>query len=73
MLTSCLKSRKYTEIKNPKVVKTKSRRIMLLSNCVVCSNKKSIFIKKWKASGLLTSFGLNVSILSDTSGLNVLF
>ena len=30
-----LKCRKSTEIENPKVVKTKTRRIMLLSKCTV--------------------------------------
>ena len=32
MLYYCLKCRKETESKNPKVVKTKNGRIMLLSN-----------------------------------------
>ena len=32
MLSYCLKSKKRTESKNPKVVRTKNGRIMLLSN-----------------------------------------
>ena len=40
MLSYCLKSRKNTESKNPKAVKTENGRIMLLSKCAVCNNKK---------------------------------
>ena len=45
MLSYCLKCRKNTESKNPKVVKTKIGRIMLLSNCAVCDSKKFKFSK----------------------------
>ena len=45
MLSYCFKCRKNTESKNPKVARTKNKRIMLLSNCVVCDSKKSKFIK----------------------------
>ena len=41
MLLYCLKCKKNTESKNPKVVKTKNGRIMLLSKCAVCDSKKS--------------------------------
>ena len=40
------------ESKNPKVVRTKNGRIMLLSKCEVCDNKKPKFIKQQKASEL---------------------
>ena len=46
MFCSCLKCRKNTESKNPKVVRTKNERIMLLSKCEVCNSKKSTFIKE---------------------------
>ena len=39
ILSYCLKCQKNTESRNPKVVKTKNRRIMLLSKCVVCNSK----------------------------------
>ena len=55
MLSYCLKCRKNTESKNPKVVRTKTGRIMLLSNCEVCDSKKLKFIKEREASGLLLS------------------
>ena len=50
MLSYCLKCRKNTESKNPKVVKTKTGRIMLLSKCAVGDGKKSKFIKEQEAS-----------------------
>ena len=49
------KCRKNTESKNPKVARTKNRRIMPLSKCVACDCKKLKFIKEQKASGFLGS------------------
>ena len=40
MLSYWLKCRKSTESKNPKVVKTKNRRAMLLSKCAVFNSRK---------------------------------
>ena len=51
MLPYCLKCRKNTESTNPKVVKTKNERIMLLSKCEVCDSGKLKFIKEQEASG----------------------
>ena len=65
MLSYCLKCRKNTESKNPQVVKTKNGRIMLLSKCEVCDNKKLKFIKEQKASGLLSSLGIK-TLLNKT-------
>ena len=45
MLLYYLKCRKNTESKNPKVAKTKNRRIMILSKCALCAVKKPKFIK----------------------------
>ena len=45
MLSYCFKCRKNTESKNPKVVRTKNGRIMLLSKCSACNSKKSTFLK----------------------------
>ena len=44
MLFYCLKCRKNTEGKNPKVVKAKTGRIILLSKCSVYNWKKSRFL-----------------------------
>ena len=57
----CLKSRKNTESKNPKVARTKNGRIMLLSNCVVWDSKKWKFIKQ-QDSGLLSSLGIKTTL-----------
>ena len=53
MLLYCLKRRKNTKNKNPKVVKTKNWRIVLSSKCAVCDSKKLKFFKEDEASGLL--------------------
>ena len=58
MLLYCLKCSKNTESKNPKVARTKNRRIMLLSKCAVFDSKKSKFIKQQEAGGLLGSVGM---------------
>ena len=62
MLLDCLKCRRNTESKNPKVVKTKNGRIMLLSKCSVCDSKKSRFIKEQEASALLYSLGIKTPL-----------
>ena len=51
MLPYCLKCRKNTQNKNPKV-------IILLSKCVVCDSKKSKFSKEQEASEFLSSLGI---------------
>ena len=48
MLCYCLKCRKITESKNPKVARTKNGIIILLSKFAVCNTKKSKFIKQQK-------------------------
>ena len=59
----CLKYRKNTESKNPKVAKTKNGRIMLLSQYVACDSKKSKFIKEQEASRLLSSLGIKTPLI----------
>ena len=62
MLSYCLKCRKNTETKNPKVARTKNGKIMLLSKCAVCDSKKSKFIKEQETSGLLSSLGIKAPL-----------
>ena len=62
MLFYCLKCRKNTESKNPKVLRTKNGRIMLLSKCSVCNSKKSRFLKEQEARGLLSSVGIRTPL-----------
>ena len=62
MLSHCLKCRKNTESKNPKIARTKNGRIMLLSKCAGCDSKTSKFIKQAEASGLLSSLGIKAPL-----------
>ena len=62
MWSYCLKCKKNTESKNPKVLRTKNGRIMLLTKCVMCDGKKLKFIKEQKASGLLSSLGIKTPL-----------
>ena len=74
MLSHSLKFRKNTKSKNPKVVKTKTGRTMLLSNTVVFDSKKSKFIKEHQASEILGNLlGTKIPILGDLSLTNILF
>ena len=74
MLSCCLKCRKNTESKNPKVLRTKNGRIMLLSKCALCNSKKLKFLKEQEARGLLSNLiGIKITNLSDLSTLNTLF
>ena len=52
-----LSCKKDTENINPKIVRTKNNRLMMLSKCAICNNKRSIFISQ--GSGLFDSLGLN--------------
>ena len=57
MNTYCLVCKKYTRSINPKVIKTKNNRKMMLPRSSICNNKKPTFISQ--GSGLLDSLGLN--------------
>ena len=65
-----LKCRVNTESVNPRVSKTNNGKIMILSKCAICGSKKSRFIKKQEASGILSNLGLKtplnkISLLGD--------
>ena len=63
MLSYCLKcKKKNTESINPKVLKINKGKTMLLSKCAICRGKKSRFIKKQEASGILISLGLKTPL-----------
>ena len=62
MLPYCLKCKKNTESKNPKVARSKNGRRMFLSKCAVCDSKKSKCIKQQKASGLLSSLRIKAPL-----------
>ena len=46
MNTYCLSCKKDTKNIDPKVIKTKNNRKMMLSGCSICNNKKSTFISE---------------------------
>ena len=56
-ITYCLSCKKDTRNIDPKVVKTKNNKQVIISRCSTCNNKKSTFISQ--GSGLLDSLGLN--------------
>ena len=56
-ITYCLSCKKNTKNIDPKVVKTKNNKKIIISKFSTCHNKKSTFISQ--GSGLLDSLGLN--------------
>ena len=57
MNTYCLSCKKYTRNIDPRAIKTKNNRKMMLSRCSTCNNKKSILLLQ--GSGWLDSLGLS--------------
>ena len=62
MLSYYLMCRKNTENISPRVSKTSNGKTILLSKCAKCGSKKSRFITKQEASGILSSLGLRTSL-----------
>ena len=58
METYCVSCKKNTANKNSSVRRTKQNRLMLVSNCAICGEKKSRFIKNQEASVLLSNLGI---------------
>ena len=59
MLSYCLKCKKNTESINPRVSKTSNTKTMMIqSKYSICNSKKSKFIKKQEARGILSSVGI---------------
>ena len=54
MESYCLKCKKSTKNINPQVSSTSNGKLMILSKCAICNSKKSKFIKKQDAKGLLS-------------------
>ena len=62
MLSCCLKCKKNTESITPRVSKTSNGKTMILSKCAICDSKRSKFIKKQEASGILSSVGMKTPL-----------
>ena len=60
MDTYCLSCKKDTKNIDPKVIKTKNNRKMMLSKCSICNNKKSTFISQ--GSGIFDSLVYNTNL-----------
>ena len=70
MLTYCVKCRKKTEYLDSKISITKYGRIIMQSKCALCGIKKTRFMKKQEAEGLLGNLGIKtplnqIPLLSD--------
>ena len=59
MNTYCLSRKKDTKNIDPKVIKTKNNRKVMLSRCSICNNKKSTFISQ--GSGIFDSLVYNAN------------
>ena len=72
MKTYCLKCKKDTENIDPKMFRTNNNRLFMQLQCSNCRNKKSRFVKKQDAKGLLSDLGIRM-LLSKIPLLNILF
>ena len=60
--TYCVKCKKDTENIDPKIFKTKNNKLIMQSQCTDCRNKKSGFVKKQDAKGLLSNLGIRTPL-----------
>ena len=70
MESCCLKCKKHTKNIDLQVSSTSNGKFMILLKCAICGSKKSKFINKQEASGLLSKLGIKtplskISILGD--------
>ena len=72
MQTCCVSCKKNTENKDSKVIKTKNGISQMKSQCSICGNKKSRFVKEEETKEILSSLGIRTP-LSKIPGLNILF
>ena len=62
MESYCLKCKKHTKTINPQVSNTSNGKMMILSKCAKCGSKKSKFINKQEAKGLLSKLGIKTPL-----------
>ena len=74
-MSYCLKckKKKNTGSIDPKVSGTSNSKKMILSKCATCGSKKSKFIKKQEAKGLLGNLGIRTPLSKITLLDDVLF
>ena len=61
MESYCLKCKKHTKNIDPQVSSTSNGKF-ILSKCAICGSKKSKFINKQEASGLLSKLGIKTPL-----------
>ena len=57
-----LKCKKHTKNINPQVSSTSNGKMMILSKCAICGSRKSKFINKQEAKGLLSNLGIKTPL-----------
>ena len=62
MESYCLKCKKYTKNINPQVSSTSKGKLIILSKCAIYGSRKSKFINKQEASGLLSKLGIKTPL-----------
>ena len=62
MESYCLKCKKHTKNINPQVFSTSNCKLMILSKCAICGSRKSKFVKKQEAKGILSSLGIKTPL-----------
>ena len=72
MNTYCVKCRRNTENIDPKMVRTKNNRLIMLSKFPGCGIKSSRFVKEQEAKSLLSNLRIKTP-LSKIPLFNVLF
>ena len=61
MESYCLKCKKHKKDINPQVSSTRNGKFMI-SKCAICGSRKSRFINKQEAKGLLSNLGIKTPL-----------
>ena len=62
MESYCLKCKKHTKNINPQAFSNSNGKFMILSKCAIYGSRKSKFIKKQEANGILSSLGIKTPL-----------
>ena len=73
MESYCLKCKKHTKNIDPQISSTSNGKFMILSKYAICGSRKSKFIKKQEASGLLSKLGIKTPLSKIPIFADVLF
>ena len=63
MESYCLKCKKNRKMINPQVSSTSNGKLMMLSKCAIYGSRKSKFINKQDAKGILSSLGIKTPLI----------